>query len=586
MFKLNLLCVVLLCLVTPVLYAQSSDDKGYIAQLDLAEKLSRTDKSESNRVLNELSAHRADFTQDESCYYQYLQIYLSGFEGDYEQSIKKIEGLLLQCDEGDHLIRSKKYLANLQVITGDYEQAIVNLNDAIERSQNSDNALLVAQVHNVASIAYRLMHQNELSIKYAEHLINAKMSDDYVCFGGINKYRILLKQGQPSALKNEVDHFLRVCDAAGMDLAALFLQLDWYRYSLVERQQNRGYVTSVLSDLNALQDEVVNTQFKNLHVYYQAIMAYANWLAQDTTAAKSYAEEAVSSNDSIGNSEQLILALDVLIQLNLQENDIKTAYGHLLTKTQAEKETYEEKMATQVAYFRVQHENLAQELQIEQLNQNNALLTLENRLAVETSKKQKLMMLLVLTLLFLLGLWTYKIKKRHDYFKGVSEIDHLTKVFTRKAFEDQMKIIIDECVAAKTPVNLAILDLDHFKNVNDQFGHLVGDWVLKEIIKACEEVIDEDVVMARLGGEEFCVVTPHISMGKTLQLIEKMRLAIQEIDCSPTGHDFNITASFGVSNSDLSGYRLSMLLTHADVALFEAKNGGRNQVVSFSSEQK
>jgi diguanylate cyclase (GGDEF)-like protein len=234
-----------------------------------------------------------------------------------------------------------------------------------------------------------------------------------------------------------------------------------------------------------------------------------------------------------------------------------------------------------VAYYRVKHANLAQELQIEQLNQNNKLLALENQLAEETTKRQQLMMLLIASLLLLLGVWAYKIKKRHDYFKEVAEIDHLTQVFTRKAFEEKVRGMLEVAAENQSPVNLAIMDLDHFKNVNDQYGHLVGDWVLKQVVLTCEEVADEDILVARLGGEEFCLVSPGISQLQMMRLMEKMRAAIEAMDSSDSGAIFDITASFGVTTTALSGYRVSMLLTHADLALFEAKNKGRNEVVAY-----
>ena len=101
------------------------------------------------------------------------------------------------------------------------------------------------------------------------------------------------------------------------------------------------------------------------------------------------------------------------------------------------------------------------------------------------------------------------------------------------------------------------------------------------MILTCEEVADEDVLMARMGGEEFSIVSPGISQLRMVKMIEKMRHAIEQIDCSTSGHDFTITASFGVSNSLHSGYQVSMLLTHADLALFNAKNNGRNMVIAF-----
>ncbi len=191
------------------------------------------------------------------------------------------------------------------------------------------------------------------------------------------------------------------------------------------------------------------------------------------------------------------------------------------------------------------------------------------------------MMLLVVIILFLLGVWTYKIKRKHDYFKGVADIDHLTKVFTRKAFEEKVHSMLVKCEAENKPVNLAIMDLDHFKTVNDRFGHLVGDWVLKQVVLTCEEVADQDILVARLGGEEFCIVSPYIAQSAMVQLMEKMRQAIESMDCSDSGATFNITASFGISSSVTSGYQLPSLLSHADLALFQAKNGGRNKVVTY-----
>jgi len=94
-------------------------------------------------------------------------------------------------------------------------------------------------------------------------------------------------------------------------------------------------------------------------------------------------------------------------------------------------------------------------------------------------------------------------------------------------------------------------------------------------------VADQDILVARLGGEEFCIVSPAITQVEMMQLMEKMRHAIEKMDCSGSGSDFNITASFGVSSSLQSGYQVSMLLTHADLALFQAKKNGRNKVEAY-----
>jgi len=291
---------------------------------------------------------------------------------------------------------------------------------------------------------------------------------------------------------------------------------------------------------------------------------------------------ALRENENSGNSDSYIIALDILEKVAFKQGEFEQSHKYLSEKSMAEKRVFDLNQSKQMAFMTVKHANLAKGLEIEQLNKQKKVLELENKLVAETSRKQQYLVVLVLTGLVLLGFWTLRIKRRHDYFKSVSEVDHLTKVFTRKAFEEQLVRITEVAKENNGQVNLAILDLDYFKDVNDKYGHLVGDWVLRNIITACEDVIDQDTLIARLGGEEFAIVTPGISLQSTLLLLDKMRIAIENLDCGPTGYDFNVTASFGVTNSLVSGFDKPTLLNHADVALFRAKKNGRNQVVVYS----
>ena len=157
----------------------------------------------------------------------------------------------------------------------------------------------------------------------------------------------------------------------------------------------------------------------------------------------------------------------------------------------------------------------------------------------------------------------------------------MTKVLTRKAFEEQVNSILTISKGKNLPAHVAIMDLDFFKLVNDNHGHLIGDWVLKNVIYAVKELVEENMIVARLGGEEFCLVLKNTDATIMDQKLEKMRAAIEHLDCSDSGAQLSVTASFGVTSTKISGYSLALLQTHADVALFEAKKNGRNQVVRF-----
>ncbi|WP_223787712.1 tetratricopeptide repeat-containing diguanylate cyclase [Marinicella meishanensis] len=564
-----------------VIVHATETDRSFMDALNGVEKIRKTKPDLFKQQLDELSPMQSQFSVEERCYYDFLRFYAEGYEGNYESTIKNVNALNERCPSPANQLRIKKFLANIQMITGDFKDAIQNLNDAIELTESVDDAYLVSQVLNVASISYRLMHQDSLSIKYADLLINANYSREDVCLGQFNKYRVLMRQGQARQHENEIEQATANCQNSQNIIAALFLQLDWYRYTIDKSSTADTEIAAALDHLLSLESQVADTGFKNIHVYYQALLSRLYFMAGQSDMANVSAKKAIEENNVIGETEQLLMAMEVLVSIHLERGQYQQAYRYLKEKSVVENEIYQRKLATQVAYYRVLHENLAQELEIEQLNQNNELLRLENQLAAETAKRQQLMMLLIASLLLLLGVWAFKIKKRHDYFKEVAEIDHLTQVFTRKAFEEKVRVMLEEAAETNSPVNLAIMDLDHFKNVNDQYGHLVGDWVLKQVVLTCEEVADEDILVARLGGEEFCLVSPSISQLQMMRLMEKMRAAIEAMDSSDSGAIFDITASFGVTTTALSGYRVSMLLTHADLALFEAKNKGRNEVVAY-----
>lgn len=559
-----------------------ADDASYSEQLAALEKIRKTDVHAFKNSLMQLAPARDSMDAENQCFYDYLSIYSASYGGEYAKSKVDIKELLERCEQFDHVvIRAKSLLTSFHIIAGEFRSAIIILNEVVSQVEEVEDRYLRSQLLHLASRSYRLMNQDALGIKYADLLINANGSKENVCFGEFNKYRILMRQGKVAEFAGSIDSAIANCRSTHNLIAALFLELDSIRYSLVSSPNQLALAEAAIPKLLQLKNDVDKTELKNLEVYYQALLGNVYWHAEQPEAAARWALIALEENTTIGESEQLIMALDVLINASLAQGDMQNAYQHLKSKSNIQNTIYERKMATQVAYYRVLHENLAQELEIEQLNQNNELLRLENQLAAETTKRQQLMMLLIASLLLLLGVWAYKIKKRHDYFKEVAEIDHLTQVFTRKAFEEKVRVMLEQAAERNEPVNLAIMDLDHFKNVNDQYGHLVGDWVLKQVVLTCEEVADEDILVARLGGEEFCMVSPGISQLEMMRLMEKMRAAIEAMDSSDSGAIFDITASFGVTTTALSGYRVSMLLTHADLALFEAKNKGRNEVVAY-----
>jgi len=157
--------------------------------------------------------------------------------------------------------------------------------------------------------------------------------------------------------------------------------------------------------------------------------------------------------------------------------------------------------------------------------------------------------------------------------------DCLTRIHNRRAFDERLMEELRRHQRYRHPMTLLMLDIDHFKRVNDRFGHLVGDQVLREVGRLLSEAIRGTDFTARFGGEEFAIILPQTTEEQSRVLAERLRAQIAETVFSHDGQSFSITVSIGVSAVQPGALtRRNELLEKADKALYQAKNLGRNQV--------
>ncbi|MEO3388881.1 sensor domain-containing diguanylate cyclase [Mesorhizobium sp. CAU 1741] len=159
--------------------------------------------------------------------------------------------------------------------------------------------------------------------------------------------------------------------------------------------------------------------------------------------------------------------------------------------------------------------------------------------------------------------------------------DVLTGLLSRREFKERASHAIMLGLRHKYPVSCAVIDVDHFKLVNDTHGHAVGDEVLREIAGVCQRELRATDVLGRLGGEEFAAILPHTSLADAVEAAEKLRKAVKLIRVESENVIIKVTASIGLAGMDSVAEDLDMLLARADKALYEAKDQGRDRCVSF-----
>lgn len=173
---------------------------------------------------------------------------------------------------------------------------------------------------------------------------------------------------------------------------------------------------------------------------------------------------------------------------------------------------------------------------------------------------------------------TAEYKKRMAQQKHKLLLDSLTQVFNRAAFDERLELEYKRWLRYQTPLCLAIIDIDHFKSVNDRFGHLAGDKALKVIARAMSRTLRETDFIARYGGEEFVVLLPGVDEGSYLTPLEKIKNVVKNIPFRFKDDKVEITISIGVTLFR-SGDSSMDVFERADQALYEAKNGGRNRII-------
>jgi diguanylate cyclase (GGDEF)-like protein len=199
----------------------------------------------------------------------------------------------------------------------------------------------------------------------------------------------------------------------------------------------------------------------------------------------------------------------------------------------------------------------------------------QNDFWVKTMVQLYVPILIVSVLFFevLLTQW----RSREKQFEMSSKFDALTNVYNRRQIND----VLTNFQFDQSAYAIILLDLDHFKNINDQYGHTAGDEVLKQVASRLEYHVRIGDTVGRYGGEEFILILDGCSQEQAIDIAERCRKAIaQQPIVLNDGTTLNVTASFGVAMSDESQYQDSVL-QYADQALYMAKENGRNQVLSY-----
>jgi diguanylate cyclase (GGDEF)-like protein len=166
----------------------------------------------------------------------------------------------------------------------------------------------------------------------------------------------------------------------------------------------------------------------------------------------------------------------------------------------------------------------------------------------------------------------------HEEIYRLMTVDGLTGLFNKRYFNEAHERELQRAVRYGRPLSILLFDIDHFKNINDRFGHVAGDALLKQLANAVREKLRAQDILARVGGEEFGVLLPEVEKEGALFTAEKIRAVVEATVFSFDGEKMPATISVGVGTNTAKLATALALYGAADAALYAAKTRGRNRV--------
>lgn len=176
---------------------------------------------------------------------------------------------------------------------------------------------------------------------------------------------------------------------------------------------------------------------------------------------------------------------------------------------------------------------------------------------------------------------THELEQAKTAAEALARTDPMTGLNNRRAFFEYADIIDNQSRRYQHPYVFIMLDIDHFKLINDKWGHDAGDITIKSVGKMIQENLRDTDILGRIGGEEFAVILPETGTDGALHLAERIRHKIEEMEIDTPKGIVNVTTSLGLSFFDNTENTLEEMMANADSALYQAKNTGRNKIECY-----
>ncbi|MHA6204970.1 GGDEF domain-containing protein [Dyella soli] len=547
--------------------------------LDRADDIKTTNHAEFVKILGRLDQDAANLPADQQWLLRYLDAWQQAFDGDYARAGVALKTIAEQAPDAALRLRATATLINIFGFGHRYEEAFVQLNRMGDLMPLASDKQARFDAMSEATQFLVIAGQYELAGEYAEQMFQNIPPGKTACRPSYFKLHALFHSGKSRVTRAQFQQAIDLCTQGGESLIANAMLSDMATFDI---EEGRAAVATRL--LEEHYPEVEGYRYPALMEYFNVLLARGYLKLGDVARARKFALATIASAIKDEYSEPLRQTYELLYRLEAQQGNARAALDYHEKYMAADKAHLSDIGAGALAYQTVKQQLLANRMQVDTLAKQNRILQLQRALDLKAVETSRLYIALLLTVLASITLLFLRLKRSQMRFMRLATQDSLTGISSRQHFVDATEQALRLAARTTRCACLILMDLDHFKQVNDTYGHVTGDLVLKRAVAACQQHLGPRDLFGRLGGEEFAILMPDCSAAQARERAERLRQAISATPLWGETRNVVISASFGVASTDRSGYELRQLMIDADNALYCAKRDGRDRVVYGDSD--
>ncbi|GLS83091.1 GGDEF domain-containing protein [Paraferrimonas haliotis] len=551
------------------------------SQLLLAEKVVSSDSQQFQRFIRTIESNRDSLNQKQTTQLNLLKARHTLFEGDHIRAQQQLHQLLGVTQDPTHTFEARSQLVLSFGLTRQWLQGLQYAEKAMQDLPQVNDNRIKNRGMAILGLFFNQLGLYYLGTDYADKILANSPNARQICTAKALKAEAGAYQQSLAPDAPLMTQAISACQATNENIVLTGLFLIQANQFIAREQPELA-----LQILNRHRQQLSQVSYPDMLVDFYHTLSQAYFRLGFLNQARSAANRAVTiGSDLVHANHAFKQSFYTLYQIELMAQNKLLALEHLQRYTDTETTTELTDAEKQLALALGQFSNSEKSTQIEHLNQQNELLKLQQQLSAKQAWNNRIFSIIFASVTLVLIIGLYRLSAAHKKASLAAITDPLTACYNRRFIVTQGRGLLKLNRKRQTPMAIILLDIDHFKKINDVHGHPIGDRVLIEVANACKKVARSNDLFGRMGGEEFALVLAGCSEGQALQIAELCRQAITRVALMANEPEVAVTASLGVATTANGGYDFDSLLAAADKAMYLAKTRGRNQVQGFKPPQ-